>query len=87
MAMSDHLLRFRALSTGALQTKQAELEKLDAAPFQQQSMGTKSWTMDRRTITDQLNAIAFILRERGAIILEPPPVNVGVGITDFSQIK
>jgi len=87
MAMHDHLLRFRALSTEALQAKQTALEKLDAAPFEQQSMGTKSWTLDRRTITDQLNAIAFVLRERGAIVITPPPINVGVGITDFSEIK
>lgn len=86
MAMSDHLLRFRALSTEDLQTKQAALEKLDAAPFQQQSMGTKSWTMDRRTITDQLNAIAFVLRERGAIVITKPDINYGCGVTDFENV-
>lgn len=86
MAMQDHLLRFRQKTTGDLLIKQAALEAQDDA-FTQQSMGTKSFTKDSRLIQDQLNAIAYVLRERGAIVISAPPVNVGVGMTDFSQIK
>lgn len=86
MAAQDHLLRFRSKSSADLLVKQVALEAQDDA-FQQQSMGTKSFTKDVRYIQDQLNAIAYVLRERGAIVISAPPVNVGVGITDFSQIK
>lgn len=86
MAMNDHLLRYRAKSTEDLLAKQEELEALDASPFVQQSMGTKSFTVDKRTLTDQLNAIAYVLRERGAIVIRKPLINIGVGITDFSRV-
>lgn len=86
MAVQDHLLRFRQKSTADLQALQAKLEAQDDA-LQQQSMGTKSFTKDTRYITDQLNAIAYVLRERGAIVIVPPPINVGVGIADFGQIS
>lgn len=86
MAMNDHLLRFRQKTTVDLQALQAKLEAQDDA-FQQQSMGTKSFTKDLRYIADQLNAIAYVLRERGTIAIVPPAINIGVGVTDFSQVK
>lgn len=83
MAMTDHLLRFRQKTTEELQTLQAALEAQQAG-FTAQSMGTKSYQRDMRRLDDMLNAIAFVLRERGAIVIQKPPVNYGKGITDFS---
>lgn len=85
MAMESHLLRYRAKTTEYLQAKQLELEALDT-PFSQQSMGTKSFTVDKRTLTDQLNAIAYVLRERGAIVIRKPAINIGAGVTNFENV-
>lgn len=88
MAMTDYLLRFRQLTTQELQDKRAALEARDNE-FQSQSMGTKSFARDLRQLQDQLNAIAFVLRERGDLnsITTKPPTNYGVGITDFECIS
>lgn len=81
--MQDHLLRFRQKTTEDLQTLQATLESQQTG-FASQSMGTKSYARDLRRLDDQLNAIAFVLRERGAIVIQKPETNYGKGVTDFS---
>lgn len=86
MAMTDHLLRLRQKTTEALQALQTSYEAQETI-FSQQSMGTKSFTRDLRLLDDKLQAIAFVLRERGAIVIVPPPVNYGVGVTDFSGMN
>ena len=83
MAMSDHLLRFRQKTTEALQALQTSLEAQETT-FSSQNMGTKSFTRDLRLLEEKLQAIAFVLRERGAIVIIKPPVNFGVGLVDFS---
>lgn len=86
MAMTDHLLRFRAMTTGDLLVRRAALELRDNE-FASQSMGTKNFARDLRYLQDQLNAIAFVLRERGDLSFPAPAVNYGQGITDFSGIS
>ena len=89
MAYTDHLLRFRRLSNAQLLAKQAALEAQDTG-LSQQTMGSKSFARDLRLLTDQLNAIAYVLSERGYVI---PENNEGraknpmVGSVDFSQIQ
>lgn len=86
MAMSDYLLRFRQLTTQELQDKRTALEARDNE-FSAQSMGTKSFQRDLRMLQDQLNAIAFVLRERNGLVIIKPPINYGVGVTDFSDVS
>lgn len=85
MAYTDYLLRYRQKETAWLLAKQAELEAQETI-FTQQSMGNTSMTRDLRLLQDQLTAIAYVLRERGAVTIEKARLNVGVGVTDFSNI-
>lgn len=56
--------------------------------FSQQGMGSKSMTRDLRRLDDKLNAIAFVLRERGTLTLAPRcQPNPCIGITDFSRMQ
>lgn len=82
--MTDYLLRFRQKTVEQLQTLQTELEAQQSI-FSQQSMGTKSYTRDLRRLDDQLNAIAFVLREKTPIVINKRPGDYGTGITDFSN--
>ncbi len=86
MAMESYLLRFRAKTTEELLELQAQLEAQQSV-FSQQSMGSKGFTRDLRRLDDQLNAIAYVLRERGPLEPIPPPINIYEGITDFSQLN
>ena len=85
MAASDFLLYYRSKDTAWLQAKMTELEEQDTI-FSAQSMGNTSMQRDLRTLQDKLTAITYILRERGAITITKPVVNVGVGVTDFRGI-
>ena len=86
MAVADFLLRFRSLSTAALQAKQTALEAQDTI-FQSQGMGTKTMTRDLRLLQDQLNAIAFVLKERGCVTIIPAVINHNIGVVDFSGVQ
>ena len=86
MAVPDHLLRFRQKSTADLLTLQAALEAQETV-FVQQAMGTKSFTRDLHLLQDKLNAIAFVLRERGSSAIIKPQLNPNIGITDFGNIQ
>ena len=79
MAMNDHTMRFRTKSTEWLRAREAELEAQETI-FSSQAMGNTSMQRDLRLLQDQLNAIAYVLKERSTV------GNVGVGITDFSNI-
>jgi hypothetical protein len=85
MAMSDHTLGYRAETTAALQ---AELATLKGArtTFIQQSIGTKSFQRDLRLMEERIQAVNYVLRERGAITITKPAINVGVGVMDFSSL-
>lgn len=76
------------MSTEDLLAKQVLLEKQNSV-FSSQSMGSKSFIRDLRYLTDQLNAIAFVLRERGYTgIIEPPAAgNYGYGTTSWESMK
>lgn len=86
MAYSDHLLRFRQKSTEELQALQTQLEAQETI-FTQQGMGTKTMTRDLRLLQDKLNAIAFVLRERGSTVIIKAQLNPNIGVTDFSCIR
>ena len=86
MAYTDFLLRYRSLSNDALVAKQAALEAKDTI-LSQQSMGSKAFTRDLRLLQDQLNAIAYVLKERSATTIIKPIINHGIGITDFSEVR
>ena len=86
MAYTDYLLRFRAMSSADLAVKQAALEAKDTI-LSQQSMGSKAFTRDLRLLQDQLNAIAYVLKERSATTIIKPIINHGIGITDFSEVR
>ena len=73
------------MSTEALMAKKADLEAQDSI-FSSQTLGTKTAVRDLRLLTDQLNAIANVLAERGATVVTPAPFNNSVGITDFSTL-
>ena len=47
-------------------------------------MGTKTMTRDLRLLQDQLNAIAFVLKERGCVTIIPAVINHNIGVVDFS---
>ena len=83
---NDYLLRFRSKTTEELLTKQRELEEQESA-FVTQAEEDRSYTKDLGFIRDQLNAIAFVLRERGGVAITRAPVNVNIGTIDFSQIQ
>lgn len=73
------------MDTPTLLAKQASLESQETI-FSQQSQGQKGMTRDLRMLQDQLTACAYVLRERGAIVIVPPPINVGVGTVNFYNV-
>lgn len=83
MALSDYLVRFRSLSTEALLEKQVSLEAQDTI-YQSQSLGTRSFARDLRMMNEQLNAIAYVLRERSPVTQPTGEPSEFVGTTDFS---
>ena len=87
MAMSDHLLRFRQMTEEELVAERDRLNVMNSG-FSAQAMGTKSYQVAVDRILEQLNAIAFVRKERGMADIPPPaPVNNNIGITDFSGIQ
>jgi hypothetical protein len=68
MADGGLLLIFRSMSTEDLLAARDKLMKqfLALGPYASQAVGAKSWTKDRNGIQDQLEAITFVLNERGA---------------------
>jgi len=85
MAYDSFLLRYRQKDNAWLLAKQAELEAQETI-FSQQSMGNTSMTRDLRLLQDQLTAIAYVLRERGGVVITKPACNPGIGVTDFSNV-
>jgi hypothetical protein len=51
-------------------------------PYASQTLGNKAWTKDTRTIQSQLEAIQYVLNERGAL---GSMTASGYYIYDFSQ--
>jgi hypothetical protein len=87
MSMQDHLLRFRLLSPADLETERLRLTALNSG-FSSQAMGTKQYTIAVGQIMDQLNAIAFVQRERGGVVIPTPQENNwGEGITNFEMMS
>lgn len=85
MPIADHLVRFRMKSTEDLLTLQTELEAQETI-FNAQSQGSTSMQRDLRLLADKLNAIAYVLRERGVAPITPNPNQQTVGTTDFSNV-
>jgi hypothetical protein len=85
MAYTDYLLRFRQKDDAWLRAKQTELEAQETI-FSQQGMGNTSMTRDLRMLEDKLTAIAYVLRERGGVVITKPALNPSVGVADFSYV-
>jgi hypothetical protein len=81
MADGGLLLVFRALTTADLQKRQKELLKHLGTTLSSQTVGSKSFTRDLREIRALLEAITFVLNERGL-----PGNYDSTIITDFSEI-
>ena len=73
---------FRSYTTEELIAHRDSL-KSQITIFSQQSIGSKSFTRDLKELRDQLSSAVFVLAERS----RPAGQNLGVGITDFSQIQ
>jgi hypothetical protein len=81
MADGGLLLIFRGMSTDDLLAAQQKLmaQFIAMGPYGSMSVGGKSFTKDARFLQGQLEAIQFVLNERGT----PGPYE-GFVITDFS---
>jgi hypothetical protein len=87
MAMQDYLIRFRSMDTPSLTALQTALIAQEST-FAQQSKGTTSFARDLRRFDDKLNCIAYVLRERGPVIINAPDqTNPHIGITNFELIE
>lgn len=84
MAYHDHLLGYRMETTAALQTEKSTLTAARTT-FIQQSMGTKSFQRDLRLLEERLQAVNYVLRERGYTEPVKANINPNVGIADFSN--
>jgi hypothetical protein len=83
MADGGLLLVFRGMDTGTLLTMQAKLQGhlSNLSAYSSQTVGSKSFTRDVNAIQRQLEAIQFVLNERGSGI---PQGYEGIYLTDFS---
>jgi hypothetical protein len=83
MADGGLLLIFRGMTTEDLLAAQEKLmtQFLALGPYASMAVGTKNWTKDSRAMQSQLEAIQFVLNERGA-----PGPYAGWMITDFSVV-
>lgn len=88
MAASEHLLRFRLYTAEELAAERTRLITLNSG-FSSQNMGTKAYQIATRDVLDQLNAIAYVQRERGYSVPDGPRAtpNTMVGTVDFSQLS
>lgn len=86
MAYSDHLLRYRMMTADELTAEKARLNALNSG-FSQQAMGTKNFSLATRDIIDQLNAVAYVQRERGYTVITPSTLNPNIGTIDFGGIN
>lgn len=89
MAYTDHLLSYRMESTEDLLAEKVAI-KAQRTIFSQQSMGSKSLARDLRLLEERLQAVNYVLRERGYVVPEfdsGRPKSTMVGSVDFSQIQ
>lgn len=86
MSYSDHLLGYRLESTEDLETEKAELKR-QRTIFIQQGMGTKQFQRDLNLLEERLQAVNFVLRERGATTIIPAPLNHSIGVMSFENIE
>jgi hypothetical protein len=87
MAYQDHLLRYRLKTSDQLVTEMARLEALNSG-FASLGMGTKQFALALSQNIDQMNAVAFVQRERGYTVPDGlrDTKNTMSFTTDFSQI-
>jgi hypothetical protein len=87
MAVADHLLRYRMMTEAELVTENARLSALNSG-FASQNLGTKAFTLALSQVMDQLNAVAYVRRERGYSVPDGPRVtqNTQVGVVNFEDI-
>lgn len=85
MAYHDHLLGYRMESTGDLQTEKATLSAARTT-FISQGMGSKTYQRDLRLLEERLQAVNYVLRERGATVIIPSTLNHGIGVANFENV-
>lgn len=87
MPYADHLLGYRLESTEDLLAEKEKLKE-QRSVFVQQGMGSKTLQRDLRMLEERLQAINYVLAERGYSGPVPPTKpNACVGIVDFSMVK
>lgn len=74
---------FRGMTTEQLLELQAQFVEQWVAmgPYASQTVGNKSWTKSMRSLQDELEAIQYVLNERGV----PGGKAPGYYVYDFSQ--
>jgi hypothetical protein len=85
MSTADHLVYYRLKSTDDLNTELAQLSAQHTI-FISQGQGSTNMQRDLRLNRDLMNAIAYVLRERGVLPITPNPNQQTVGVTDFSNV-
>ena len=86
MAAADLFLDYRSYTTDELIAERTAL-RASRTIYLSQNMGNKGMTRNLNLLEDRLRAVAFVLRERGPLFPVKPPINIGQGITDFSQVE
>ena len=88
MAYDSYLLGYRMDSTEDLLTEKARLKALDSG-FATMGMGTKQFAFALAQNNDKLQAVNYVLRERGYRVPDGPRAtpNTQVGVVDFSEIR
>lgn len=85
--MSDYTAGYRMESNEELLVEKAAL-KAQRTIFTQQSMGSKGLTRDLRLLEEKLQAVNYVLRERGYVVPSNDSLRKSslVGAVDFSQL-
>ena len=74
------------MTNDQLLAEETRLNTLNSG-FASQNLGTKAYTLATRDILDMLNAVAYVLTQRGVTTIVPSQLNVNIGTTDFSDIN
>lgn len=69
-----------------LEAEEVRLNALNSG-FASQNLGTKAFAIATRDVIDQLNAVAYVLTQRGTTVITPSRLNVNQGTTDFSGVN
>ena len=87
VSYTDHLLSYRMESNDDLLAEKTAL-KNQRSVFVSQGMGSKTFQRDLRLLEERLQAVNFVLRERGYTIPDSRPTpNTMIFTTSFGNIQ